>query len=79
MRITVTLDLDVAAALRREVRVSGESFRAVVNDRLRLSLNLPRGLAAGPNFVWREPGLTTGLMFESTSALTEHLDGPYAR
>ncbi len=41
MRTTLTLDDDVAEALRNLARSSGRSFKAVVNDALR------RGLSAG--------------------------------
>ncbi|KAA8967048.1 CopG family transcriptional regulator [Mycobacterium sp.] len=42
MRTTVTLDPDVAAALRRLARERGTSFKAVLNDAVR------RGLSGEP-------------------------------
>jgi hypothetical protein len=38
MRTTLTLDADVADSLRQEVRRTGKSFKAAVNDALRAGL-----------------------------------------
>jgi hypothetical protein len=38
MRTTVTLDPDVEAMLRKEVRRRGESFKQVLNDAIRTGL-----------------------------------------
>lgn len=38
MRTTLTLDDDVAARLQAEARRTGRSFKAVVNERLRIAL-----------------------------------------
>jgi hypothetical protein len=38
VRSTITLDDDVAAALKLEMRKSGRAFKQVVNDTLRLGL-----------------------------------------
>ena len=38
MRTTVTLDPDVEAMLRKEVRQRGESFKEVLNNAIRLGL-----------------------------------------
>jgi len=43
MRTTLTLDDDLANALSRTARLSGRSFKAVVNEAIRL------GLACGDN------------------------------
>jgi hypothetical protein len=43
MRTTLTLDDDVAAKLRSEVRRTGKPFKQVVNDALRESFCHPRG------------------------------------
>ena len=45
MRTALTLDPDVEQLLRREVRRTGRSMKAVVNDGLRLGLGV-RGKAA---------------------------------
>jgi hypothetical protein len=38
MRTTITLDPDVAAALRKQVRQSGEPFKQVLNNAVRAGL-----------------------------------------
>jgi hypothetical protein len=40
VRTTLTLDPDVAAQLKREIRRSGKGLKAVVNEALRLGLGL---------------------------------------
>jgi hypothetical protein len=42
MRTTLTLDDDVAAKLREEMRRSGRSFKETVNTVLRNGLNVPK-------------------------------------
>lgn len=39
MRITVTLDDDIAEALREQARLQGRTFKQVVNDALRRGLS----------------------------------------
>ena len=77
MRTTLTLDDDVAAKLKIEVRRSGRPFRDVVNDVLR------RGLAhrpIGPKPVFRiEPRdlgrLRPGVSLDSVASLLEKIEG----
>ena len=40
MRTTLTLERDVAEQLKREIRRTGKSLKATVNDALRLGLGL---------------------------------------
>ncbi|MFM7641511.1 MAG: CopG family transcriptional regulator [Cyanobium sp.] len=47
MRATLTLDDDLAEALNRAARLSGRSFKAVVNETLRHGLNQSVSGAAG--------------------------------
>ena len=77
MRTTLTLDEDVAHRLQEKARKSGASFKAVVNETLRLGLNknVPK---RKPKFVWRDTQLEVG-PFESTSALIDRLEGPFHR
>jgi hypothetical protein len=42
MRTTVTLDPDVEALLRKEVRRRGEPFKQVLNDAIRAGLRNPK-------------------------------------
>jgi hypothetical protein len=39
VRTTLTLDDDVAARLERQVKIRGDSFKAVINDALRAGLD----------------------------------------
>ena len=74
MRNTVTLDDDVAALLKQEMRKSGRAFKQVVNDTLRL------GFTAGKQperkrFIVKAKNL--GLpTFEKTEDYIEFLEGP---
>lgn len=43
MRTTLTLDADVAARVRAEMRRSGRGLKAVVNEALRNGLGIGRG------------------------------------
>jgi hypothetical protein len=47
MRTTLTLDDDLAEALNRAARLSGRSFKAVVNETLRRGLTQSGGGSAG--------------------------------
>ncbi|MCM2254756.1 MAG: hypothetical protein NDJ94_03695 [Vicinamibacteria bacterium] len=78
MRTTLTLDDDVAARLKREVRQTGEPLKTVVNRVLR------QGFVTSP----REPrerfvvaardlgGLKPGLSLDNIGELLEALEGP---
>jgi len=74
VRTTLTLDDDVAALLKKEVRKSGEPFKQVVNNTLR------RGLAAGKQPVPRPFKVKAWNLqlppFEKVEELLEHLEGP---
>ena len=50
MRTTMTLDDDVAAKLKAEIRRTGKGFKQAVNDLLRLALNTQRTRGAGEPF-----------------------------
>lgn len=50
MRTTLTLDPDVAERLAGEVRRTGKSLKAAVNDALRLGLALGGKRPRGPRF-----------------------------
>lgn len=81
MRTTLTLDEDVAAKVKAEVRRSGRSFKAVVNDTLRLGLNARKAAKPTKPFVvqTRPMGLKPGLNFDKISELIEQLEGPLHR
>lgn len=80
MRTTLTLDDDVAALLKKEVRRSGEPFKQVLNRFLRLGLTAPKRPSQKPFKVkpWnlRPPA---GLNFDNVAELIDALEGPYHR
>ena len=77
----MTLDDDVSAKLKHEMRKTGQSFKATVNEFLRLGLNARRGLKPAPAFVVRAKpmGPPPGLTYDSVEELLDHLDGPLRR
>jgi hypothetical protein len=81
MRTTLTLDDDIAAKLRAEVRKSGHSFRETVNRVLRLGLNAPRVPVRTRKFVVRPRPLNVkaGVNLDNVAELVERLEGPSHR
>ena len=81
MRTTLTLDEDVAARLRREMRRSGQSFKETVNTLLRHALAAKRTPRPASSFrVRARPlGLRPGLDYDNVGDLIEQLEGPQAR
>ncbi len=77
MRTTLTLDDDVAAKLKAEIRRSGNSFKLVVNDVLRRGLNAP-SLEPLPPFRVRPKalGLKPGYSYDNVWELIEQIEGP---
>jgi len=80
VRTTLTLDEDVAALIRQEVRRSGGSFKATVNDLLRKGLAKGKGGRQKPFVVTPFP-LNTGLgtRYETVRDMIEDIEGPYHR
>ncbi len=81
MRTTLTLDDDVAAKLRAEVRRSGQSLKQVVNHFLRLGLDARRHMKPSSAFVvkGRHLGLRAGLNYDNVGELLEHVEGALHR
>ena len=80
MRTTLTLDDDVAALLKKEVRKSGEPFKQVVNRYLRLGLTTRKQPARKPFKVTPiNLGLPPELSFDNVEELLDHLEGPFRR
>lgn len=82
MRTTLTLDDDVAAKIKTQVRKTGRSFRDVVNDTLR------RGLAVTPAAPPRAPfrvqardlgALRPGVQLDDIAGLLDQVEGPLHR
>ena len=81
MRTTLTLDDDVAAKLRAEVRRSGKPFKAIVNEALRIGLTPGVRQKKLPPFrVKAFPmGLRAGLSYDNIEQLIEFAEGPLHR
>ena len=77
MRTTLSLDEDVAKAIRREMRRSGtSSWKAAVNHFLRLGLLAVGKEQRKPFVVQPRPlGLPSGLDYDNVEELLEALDG----
>lgn len=81
MRTTLTLDNDVFAKLKAEARKTGRPFKEVVNEFLRVGLNLRRvNSAARPFIVNARPlGSKPGLNYDNIGELLDQLEGPLHR
>lgn len=81
VRTTLTLDDDVAAKLQEELRKRGGHFKDLVNELLRLGLNVRRELASQKPFVVRARplGQYPGLAYDNIGELLEQLEGPAHR
>lgn len=78
MRTTLTLDEDVAKALRKEMRRSGfDSWKAAVNHFLRIGLSNSHRPERKPFVVEAWPlGLPPGLSYDNIEELLEAIEGP---
>ena len=76
MRTTLTLDDDVAAKLRAEVRRSGRLFKQIVNQTLRLGLSFRNPYKSLPPFKVKpyDLGLRPGFSYDNIGDLLERLD-----
>ncbi len=81
MRTTLTLDDDVSAKLKQQMRSSGKSFKETVNEFLRLGLNVRRELKPPRKFVVRPKpmGLRPGLSYDNIEELLDRIEGPLRR
>lgn len=81
MRTTLTLDADVAAKLKAEMRRSGASFKHLVNQYLRKALNArqPEALVKPYRVKARKLGFRRGLDYIHTGELLEQIEGPMHR
>jgi hypothetical protein len=77
VRTTLSLDDDVAALLKSEMRRSGASLKETVNELLRLGLSASRKPPRKPFVVTPLPlGLPLGLSYDNIEELIEALEGP---
>lgn len=79
MRTTLTLDDDIAAKLKAEVRRSGRPFKEVVNSFLRLAINSRRDAGTKrARFVVKARSLgrlKAGLRLDNIGELLEQIEG----
>ena len=76
MRTTLTVDPDVAARLKSEVKRTGKSFKAVVNDALKRGLGLGGRKPRPPRFEVRPHafGFKPGVDLDRLNQLADELD-----
>lgn len=76
MRTTLTLDPDVARRVRNEVRRTGKSFKAVVNDALKAGLGLRAPRSKAPRFqvTPHRFGVRPGIDLDRANQLVDELD-----
>ncbi|RMH21596.1 MAG: hypothetical protein D6696_05475 [Acidobacteria bacterium] len=81
MRTTLTLESDVAARLKREMKRRGVSFKETVNAVLRRGLLEVEREEPPSRFVVRPQALEArpGVDFDDVPELLERLDGPLFR
>jgi len=78
VRTTLTLEEDVAAKLRELCRLTGESFKSVVNRTLRRGLLARETQTPGEPFEVRSRplGLRPGIELDDVEGVLEQIDGP---
>lgn len=80
MRTTLTLDDDIAAKLAAEARRSGRSFKAVVNESLRLGLLRTAKVGRIPFRVQEtDLGIRDGIDLSNVEDVLDHIEGPRRR
>ena len=80
MRTTLTLDDDVAAKLKEEMKIGGKSFKETVNTVLRKGLNTPKKLKV-ESFNVRPKKLNPRVTvdYDNIGELLEQIEGPLHR
>ena len=76
MRTTLTLEEDVAAKVRQEMRRTGKGLKAVVNRALRLGLGTPPRSGRSPRFQVRAHafGFKPGIDLDRMNQLVDELE-----
>jgi hypothetical protein len=76
MRTTLTLDRDVAESLKKEMRRTGRSLKATINEALRRSFRTAGKLPPAPRFEVRPHafGVKPGVDLERINQLVDELD-----
>ena len=78
MRTTLTIDDDVMAKLRTRAFVEKDrSFKEIVNDTLRLGLNVRETVARAGKFTVRsrKPGTFSHLNYDNVAELIDQVEG----
>jgi hypothetical protein len=80
MRTTLTIDADVAARLKSEVRRTGKSLKAVVNDALKRGLGLTGRKPRPPRFEVKPHafGFKAGVDLDRLNQLADELESESA-
>jgi hypothetical protein len=78
VRTTLTLDEDVTAKLKAEIRRTGKPLKQVVNEALREGLASRKAAKKLPPFKVkaRPMGLHPGLNYDNIGELLEQIEGP---
>lgn len=79
MRTTLTLEKDVVARLKAEVRISGRSFKDVVNECLRSGLTQRHSVRRSAPFVVNSRDLgreRPGVSLDNIGELLQQVEGP---
>jgi len=81
VRIAVTLEDDVGARLRLEMRRTGKPLRQVLNEYLRLGFENRASARAVKKFRIRpfRAGPPAGMTFDNVEDLIDYLEGPLRR
>jgi hypothetical protein len=80
MRTTLTLDNDVAAKLKEEMKRNGKSFKETVNTVLRKGLNTPKKLKVEPfNVLPKKLNPRATVDYDNIGELLEQIEGPLHR
>lgn len=82
VRTTLTLDEDVIAKLREDMRRTGKSFKETINESLRIALTFKTTPKPRKKFVVHAKDMgpmRPGLSLDCVSALIEELEGPMHR
>lgn len=76
MRTTLTLERDVADRLKQEIRQSGKTLKAVVNEALRVGLGLTGKRSRPPRFTVRPHafGFKPGVDLDRLNQLSDELE-----
>jgi hypothetical protein len=81
VRTTLTLEDDVAARLRLEIRRTGKPLKEVVNECLRAGFECRRTAKPAQKFRVRpfQAGPPPGMTFDNVEELLEFIEGPSRR